>query len=358
MLLGTNDIPGLRRLIAAALRRGISARGLVLRLQQAIEGVYSPRGGFNQRDYDLAFLVQSIAGPRLLYSLQKSHGFASTMTVQRSTKIPSLLPSVGIPAREEMQENMTAFLDPSVKPPPPLSSSGKIPGNILMFDGVALESKCCYCSRRNSVLGLCREHSKNVDLEVTSFQSVDKIRTALFKETEADKKVCFGSDATVVAMAPYARSDHYRPVPLIVSPSDKTEKGEWLALWIRTLIDEYAVHIYGKIMHGPFFSIGSDGDSSFRKARHIICMTDEIDPNSELGKIICSVDNPLIGMNCFTSPEGITGTCDPKHVFKRTSSAVFFVAITDMYGCQDLPHSYEIRKALWFMTPSLQLQIL
>ena len=178
----------------------------MIRLQQAIDGVYSPHGGFNQRDLDLAFLVQSIAGPRLLYALQKSHGFASTTTIQ----------------------------------------------------------------------------------------------------------------PTVVAMASYARSDHYRPVPLIFSPSDKTEKGESLAIWIQTLIDEYNIHVYGKSMHGPIFSIASDGDSSFRKARQILCMKNEIDPSSELGKIVC----PLLGMNTWTSLEGITGTCDPKHVFKSTSSLV------------------------------------
>ncbi|KAF8150828.1 hypothetical protein B0H34DRAFT_665721 [Crassisporium funariophilum] len=308
--------------MAAALRRGISARGLVLRLEQAIEGVYSPRGGYNQKDYDLAFLVQAIAGPQLLYSLNKSHGFASTMTVQRCTQIPSLLPSIGIPSAEEMRKNMTSFLEPSVKPPPPQSPSGKIPGNILMFDGVALESKCRYCSRRNSAVGVCREHSKNVDLKITSFKAIEKICVALFEETEPDKKVCFGSNATVVAMAPYARSDHYWPVPLVVLPSDKTEKGEWMALWIRTLIDEYGIHIYGKTMHGPFFTIGSDGNSSFRKARHILCMTDEIDPNSELGRTTCSVEHPLVGMNIFTSCKGITGTCNPKHVFKRKNVLV------------------------------------
>ncbi|KAF8155394.1 hypothetical protein B0H34DRAFT_849557 [Crassisporium funariophilum] len=313
MLLGTNDIPGLRRLIAAALRRGISARGLVLRLEQAIAGAYSPRGGFNQREHDIAFLVQAIAGPRLLYALNKSHGFASTSTVQRNTKIPRLLPSVGIPSAEEMRENMSAFLNPSIKPRPPSLPSGKIAGNILMFDGVALESKCRYCRRRDSAIGICREHAKNVNPRITSFASIAKLRTALFDEEDDDKKACFGSDATVVAMASYARSDHYRPIPLIVSPSDKTEKGEWLALWIQTLIDEYSVHIYGSIMHGPIFSIGSDGDSSFRKARQIICIKVEIDRNSELGKIVCS----LLGINVWTSPEGITGTCDPKHVFKR-----------------------------------------
>ena len=318
MLLGTNDIPGLRRLIAFTLRRGVSARGLVLRLQQAIDGVYSPHGGFNQRDLDLAFLVQSIAGPRLLFALQKSHGFASTTTIQRNTEVPRLLPSVGVPAAEEMRQNITSFLDPSVKPPPPSASFSKIPGNILMFDGVALESKCRYCPRRDCVIGLCREHSKNVNPRVTSFADIGKMRTALFDEEDNDKKVCFGSDATVVAMASYARSDHYRPVPLIVSPSDKTEKGESLAIWIQTLIDEYNIHIYGKSMHGPIFSIASDGDSSFRKARQILCMKNEIDPSSELGKIVC----PLLGMNTWTSLEGITGTCDPKHVFKSTSSLV------------------------------------
>ena len=82
MLLRTNDIPGLRRLMAAALHRGISAHGLVSHLEQAIEGVYSPHGRYNQKDYHLAFLEQAIAGPRLLYSLNNSHGFASTMTVQ------------------------------------------------------------------------------------------------------------------------------------------------------------------------------------------------------------------------------------------------------------------------------------
>ena len=71
MLLGKHDVPGLRHLIAAALRRGISAHHLVLHLQQAINGVYRPHSRFNERDFDIAFLVKAIGGPRLLYALQK-----------------------------------------------------------------------------------------------------------------------------------------------------------------------------------------------------------------------------------------------------------------------------------------------
>jgi hypothetical protein len=183
-----------------------------------------------------------------------------------------------------------------------------------MFDGIALESKCRYCSRCDSVIGLCREHSQNIDPRVTSFKAIDDIHAALFDFPDDDKKkVCFGSDATVVALAPYARDDHYNSVPLVLSASDKTEKGDQIACWIQVLIDQYNTHIFGRILHGPIFSIGSDGDACFRKARHIICIKTPIDPTSALGQIVCS----LLGLNTFTSPEGITGTCDPKHVFKR-----------------------------------------
>ena len=91
LLLGTNDIQGLHCLIAATLHCGVSAHGLVLRLQQAIDGVYSPRGGFNQWDHDLAFLFQSIAGQRLLYACRttKSHWLRQ---LQQSTEVTRLLP--------------------------------------------------------------------------------------------------------------------------------------------------------------------------------------------------------------------------------------------------------------------------
>ncbi|KIM39216.1 hypothetical protein M413DRAFT_447174 [Hebeloma cylindrosporum] len=67
-------------------------------------------------------------------------------------------------------------MDPDIRPPPPTYPKG-IPGNILMFDGLAIESKCRYCPRRGHVMGLCREHSSNVDTKVTDRESVEKIRT-------------------------------------------------------------------------------------------------------------------------------------------------------------------------------------
>jgi hypothetical protein len=52
---------------------------------------------------------------------------------------------------------------------------------------------------------------------------------ALFESQHDDTKVCFGSDATVVGIAPHADNKHYSPVPIVASPPDKTEKGVELA---------------------------------------------------------------------------------------------------------------------------------
>src|SRR5712672_273467 len=105
-----------------------------------------------------------------------------------------------------------------------------------MFDGIALETKCCYCPKQDQILGLCHEHSHNVNNRVNSVESVDEVHAALFDMQDEDTKVCFGSDATVVAIAPYGRVDHYSLAPIVASPSDKTEKVAALANWMQTVL--------------------------------------------------------------------------------------------------------------------------
>ena len=173
-------------------------------------------------------------------------------------------------------------------------------------------------------MGLCREHVNNVNTEVTDLESIEKIRTALFNNSDNDIKVCFGGDATVVAIAPYARNDHYSPVPIVLSPSDKTEKADQLAGWIRkSVLDPFAQHPFGQNLIGSIWSLASDGDSTFRRARQIICMQKPLDPLSDLGKKLCEIS----GLNVYTSIEGITGSCDPKHIFKRMSIKKYFYLI-------------------------------
>lgn len=237
ILLSNNELPGLRRILVAKLKRGASSQMVLSTLKQVIQGNLRARGGFNKRELDISFLVKAIGGPRLLYALQKSYGLASVSTVQRSQPIPRLLPSIGVPTKEEIDHNISSFFNPEIKPVKSYPGCTGLPGNVLMFDGVALETKCRYCPRRNAILGLCREHASRVNTTVDSLESVETVRKALAEDPKSENKVCFGSDATVVAIAPYVNEEHYTAVPIVVSPSDKTEKGTDLAVWLQTVLD-------------------------------------------------------------------------------------------------------------------------
>ncbi|KAJ6603661.1 hypothetical protein B0H10DRAFT_2315727 [Mycena sp. CBHHK59/15] len=315
MLLASDDVPGLRRILVAALKRGASPQVIYSLLERAIAGLFTARGGFTDRDLDIAFLVKSIGGPRLLYALQKSHGLASRSTVMHSQTIPRLQASIGIPTQEEINVNISTLLNPLIKPPPANLGHDKQVGHAVLFDGVALETKCRYCPQRNAILGICREHFDRVINQVTNLQSVDDIetiRTALFSSATEDQKVCFGSDATVVAIAPYGRDDHYTPSPIVVSPSDKTEKGLELVKWMQTVITSWQENESGESVHGPIWSLASDGDAAYRLAKHTLCMVKKLDPELPLGKILY----PLIGLNLLTSINNILWTGDPKHIWK------------------------------------------
>ncbi|KLO09091.1 hypothetical protein SCHPADRAFT_879793 [Schizopora paradoxa] len=317
MLLSQKDVAGLRRILASALDRGISPQKLLNLLERAVSGAYRVRGGYSQRDLDVSFLVRAIGGPRLLFALNKSHGLVSVQTIDRNFKVPQLVPSKAVPTVEEIHSNIKAFFSEEVKKPPPVPKLG----NTLMFDGIALETKCRYCHTRDVILGVCREHAHRVNLSVDDWESVEKVRMALFQETlpegerDDEKRICFGKEATVVAVGSLGRSDHYVPVPIVVSPSCKSEKGHELAEWIRVVLLAWKTHPMGESKQGPIWSLASDGDSAFRLARSLICTEKEFDPFSRTiaGKKL----NSLSGLNRMTSKDGIVGSCDPKHIEKR-----------------------------------------
>ena len=87
-----------------------------------------------------------------------------------------------------------------------------------------------------------------------------------------DSKVCFGSDGTVLMIASYVHEDHYTPVPIILSPSCKHEKGEALAKWLRIFLDTYATYPMGAAVNGDIWAITTNGDATYCYAKQIICV--------------------------------------------------------------------------------------
>ena len=133
ILLSQNKIAGVSRLLAVALHSGESPEVIILRLQQAISGTYTPQSGWTDKDYDVAFLVKAIGGPRLLYALQHAEGYPSATSLRRCKPIPDNAVSPGIPHATEIDMNIQAFLGPKLPP--------KIKKQTVVIDGVALEEQ-------------------------------------------------------------------------------------------------------------------------------------------------------------------------------------------------------------------------
>ncbi|KAJ3806721.1 hypothetical protein EV368DRAFT_26331, partial [Lentinula lateritia] len=77
MMLANHDFPALQHLLSVALCHGASANHIIEKLQQLLDKLYSPQGGFTQRDLDIAFIAKALGGRYLLYALTKGMGLPS-----------------------------------------------------------------------------------------------------------------------------------------------------------------------------------------------------------------------------------------------------------------------------------------
>lgn len=146
-----------------------------------------------------------------------------------------------------------------------------------------------------------------------TIQDLDALKEALDR-----KEIHWGKDGTVLGIAPVTASENYFVSPLVLSASCKSEKGNQLAQWVLKFLHYYELSPDGKAWHGSAEILSTDGESSFQKMRFIIGTVDSIDPNSELGKILCA----LRGFNCQTGLNQLITTCDPKHVIKRFATMI------------------------------------
>lgn len=304
------DVPGLRRLLAVAIRRGCSPVSLFSQLEKAVKQMYKPHGNYSRREYDIAFIAKALGGPRLLYAMGHAFGLPSTATLLRNSHIPEIRPCLGSPVRSDMEYGIGTLYDPAIRSPP-RNIDMKRAGKQVMVDGVACEEVCRYCPKRNAVCGLCREHAGTVNVTVTDFDAIKAIEDAL-----DGKRVHVGKDATVLAVSSIADPDDYIPIPILVSTSCKKETSENLAHWLGLFLQVWKEHPNGEAIHGPIMTIASDGESTFRSARFELAMCEDMDIETQHGYLL----SKLRGFNMRTGKDGLIATCDYKHIFKREST--------------------------------------
>jgi hypothetical protein len=82
---------------------------------------------------------------------------------------------------------------------------------------------------------------------------------------------------------------------------------------LQIVLEAWRLDPNGEKIHGPIWSIESDGDNVFRLANFFLCMVKQVDSNSELGKIL----DKCLGINKYTSEHGAIAGADLKYVGKR-----------------------------------------
>ena len=308
-MLSQNKIPAVSRLLSVALRKGSKAELICDKLQQAISGTYRPQSDWTSREYDIAFLIKALGGPRSLYVLQVAEGYPSLSTLRRQKQIPEITVSAGVPSETEFNCNISAFLGEDLGRQPPCDPRL---GQVIMIDGVALEEVIRFDLGQNCLLGLCREHSQ-IKMTVDDVGDLEAVKQAIGKG-ECHR----GKDGTVLAIAPITDLTDYFPVPLILSPSCKTETGDQLVQWVGSFIENYREHPDGEARHGPIHTLATDGESSFRKLRATLGLCQPLNRESPIGRLLYE----LPGLNLYTGSHGLLTTSDPKHIIKRFATLI------------------------------------
>ncbi|KAI0370301.1 hypothetical protein BV20DRAFT_944684, partial [Pilatotrama ljubarskyi] len=213
-----------------------------------------------------------------------------------------LHPSISFPTEAEVIHNVSTFFDSDITPPPSVRS-----GFCLMIDRISIDERGTYWRGTNEIVGLCWEHTENVDLRVLSVETVQHVAAAV----SGDQPLChYGKECTVAALALF-RATHYTGVPVLVSATCKSEKAEEMVKWMQMVLDVW--RRIGQDVHGPIWCITTDGDGMFRRAKFLFLLAHELDPAPPLHQKLYL----LKGLNLKTGPDGITMDADYKHINKR-----------------------------------------
>lgn len=301
MKLASQDIPGASRILEKSLKRSESADVVMRKLEGAITGTFRPHGNWTDKEFDVAYLVKALGGPRLSYVLQHAAHSPSVTTLKRHMPTPELVICVDTPTDNEIYSNITTML--GNRPPPAIRAIGQA----LMIDGLALEEVPRYDRKRNTVVGLCNEHSSCEKKQLDTKEDLERLREGL-----ANNKWHYGKEGIVFALAPITDRENYWPSPVLIVCSCGTGRGPAMAALISRWIGIYNTHPNGRLLHGDVVGVFTDGESSFRGARYELCLKSPITQSRGFDTL-----RELRGLNIQTGENDLLGACDPKHIFKR-----------------------------------------
>lgn len=294
------NVPRMQRLVQVALKQGLSAEAIIERIALALQGLYTVKS-FTEGEVDLTKLIRVFGGNRAVYALAKALGLPSNSTVYKLAQTPPVLPSPAAPKASEILANIRTFFGAETE-------NGCRPKALhqAQIDGIHLAQRVRYHKRSNTMLGLAREDVKHADLEMTSVTNVMKIADAVHGENPT---IRYAKEATVAAVGAL-RTSNYRPLPIMLSGTGKSEKSPEFAGTMRMLIETWYQEAVDQV--GPLTHIATDRDAMFRATAYEVLFKQDLLPTDPLYTLLAVVP----GMNFAVGPHNVIWAPDTKHMIK------------------------------------------
>ncbi|KAF9042838.1 hypothetical protein BDZ89DRAFT_912987, partial [Hymenopellis radicata] len=301
-LIAANEVPALNRLFRAAKEQRWGIAELLARTRLAIEGKYRPH---NYSDYEkhLAILVYELGGAAALYALNHATtALPSRWCIASLRREYNLVISVG----KIKMLDLFANIETGFKDVPP---DHQRTGVTMCVDEVACEERPRWIRETDEIAGLC-EHAAELD-SITMGNDLTTVRALAHAIREA-KTVHIGHELTVIA---FSRHDgkNYGAKPVLILPTCKRGDYYGAAEQLALVMEAWRLSPYGEKLHGPVWSIGSDGDPKRRPAFCMNYMWRRVLETDALYKHLGNVK----GLNMYTGKNFETPALDWKHDFKR-----------------------------------------
>ena len=116
---------------------------------------------------------------------------------------------------------------------------------------------------------MARENASTCDLSPVTLDTLYAIADGL-NETPQET-ISWAKEATVVTLSAFDH-DHYNPVPLLISGTNKKGNEKPQAEWIKLLLDTWDNAPNGATSYGELWGVASDGDVTHCKALHHVFM--------------------------------------------------------------------------------------
>jgi hypothetical protein len=163
------DIPQVKSLMSASLKCQMGLPAILERIHRAVQGLYFPRS-YAEKEYHLAQVLYRLGGVRAAHIAHHGAHLPSLTVIKCKARVLPLVVSSGYLTVAEITKNFHSMFEGA------FDVQERLPaqiGHVIMLDEIATEQHLRYDAVNNTILGPCREHTKDY---VLKFESEDQAK--------------------------------------------------------------------------------------------------------------------------------------------------------------------------------------